>query len=69
MTPWLSELRWLSAVLLVSLFIALGIKFVAPLYPLPPNLGLITLLLFLPATLMGIVLLSLNQNDNQNRVP
>ncbi|WJI26603.1 hypothetical protein RHP47_12935 [Thermosynechococcus sp. QKsg1] len=69
MTPWLSELTWLSVIFLVSLLISLGIKFIAPLYPLPPNLGLITLLLFLPAALMGIVLLRLNQNDNQNPAP
>ncbi|URR35552.1 hypothetical protein NBE99_13125 [Thermosynechococcus sp. HN-54] len=69
MTPWLSELTWLSVVFLVSLLISLGIKFAAPLYPLPPSFGIIALLLLLPAALMAIVLLRLNQNDSQNPAP
>ncbi len=69
MTPWLSELTWLSVIFLVSLLISLGIKFAAPLYPLPPHLGIILLLLITPALLMAIVLLSLNQSDSQNPAP
>lgn len=33
MTPWLSELTWLSVIFLVSLLISLGIKFIAPSIP------------------------------------
>ncbi|BAY51557.1 hypothetical protein NIES2134_108520 [Thermostichus vulcanus NIES-2134] len=69
MVPWRSELLWLSVVLLVSLLISLGIKFAAPLYPLPPSFGVIALLLLLPATLMAMVLLNLNQSDSQNPAP
>ncbi|BCX12727.1 MAG: hypothetical protein KatS3mg067_1665 [Thermosynechococcus sp.] len=69
MAPWRSELMWLAAVLLVSLLISLGIKFAAPLYPLPPRFGVIALLLLLPAALMAIVLLTLNQSDSQNPAP
>lgn len=69
MAPWLSELRWLSVVLLVSLLMSLGIKFAAPLYPLPPTFGVIALLLVLPAALMAIVLLTLNQSDSQTPAP
>ncbi|WP_164920722.1 hypothetical protein [Thermosynechococcus vestitus] len=69
MVPWPSELLWLSVVLLVSLLISLGIKFAAPLYPLPPSFGVIALLLLLPAMLMAMVLLILNQSDSQNPAP
>ncbi|MFN4066908.1 MAG: hypothetical protein ACK4K5_06780 [Thermosynechococcus sp.] len=69
MAPWLSELRWLSVVLLVSLLMSLGIKFAAPLHPLPPTFGVIALLLLLPAALMAIVLLTLNQSDSQTPAP
>ncbi|MFN4279567.1 hypothetical protein [Thermosynechococcus sp.] len=69
MTSWLSELTWLSVVLLVSLLISLGIKFAAPLYSLPPHLGIVFLLLVTPALLMAIVLLTLNQSDSQTPAP
>lgn len=69
MTPWLSELMWLSVVLAMSLLISLGIKFAAPLYPLPPTFGVIALLLLLPAALMAIILLIFNQSDSQNPAP
>ncbi|AHB89614.1 hypothetical protein NK55_11925 [Thermosynechococcus sp. NK55a] len=69
MVPWRSELMWLAVVWLVSLLISLGIKFAAPLYPLPPSFGVIALLVLLPAALMAIVLLTLNQSDSQNPAP
>ncbi|HIK24670.1 MAG: hypothetical protein P3X23_010275 [Thermosynechococcus sp. Uc] len=69
MAPWLAELTWLLVVFGVSLLIALGVKLIAPLYPLPPHLGVILLLVVTPALLMAIVLIKLNQSDSQNPAP
>ncbi|WP_298614479.1 hypothetical protein [uncultured Thermosynechococcus sp.] len=69
MAPWLAELMWLFAVFGVSLLIALGIKLIAPLYPLPPHLGVILLLVVSPALLMAILLIKLSQSDSQNPAP
>jgi hypothetical protein len=63
--PFWAELRWLLGVFLASLGIAVGLKTVAPLYPLPPTLGVILALVLFPSLVVAVVLVWLNQSDNQ----
>jgi|GEM_PF-5368700 len=63
------EVRWVLAVLSLSWAIALGLKTIAPLYPLPPNLGVIMTLVLGPSIAMAVVLLVLNRSDNQTPAP
>lgn len=64
-----AELTWLLMVFLISLGIATGLKLVAPLYPLPPTLGVILTLLLSPSILMALALVLLNRSDNQTPAP
>lgn len=59
---WVQQGPWLIKLFLISLILAIALKTIAPLYPLPETLPVVLACLMLPALMMAVFLSQIREN-------